>query len=80
MPLLLLFATTIAISYFAPKAANILAGILTFGLIIPFYTFAGGAFFWAISTLLNLHTPYIICCFLGLIIGSLITKFIIYSD
>ena len=79
MPLLLVAAITLTISYFTPRAANILAGLITFGFIVPFYTFAGGTFIWAITTLFGLSIPYIICCFGGLIMGSLLAM-AIYSE
>jgi len=79
MPLLLVAAIAIAIAYFSPRAANIIAGLITFGFIVPFYTFGGGTFIWTITTLCGLSIPYIICCFGGLIIGSLLAM-AIYSE
>lgn len=77
MPLLLIGAMAVAIAYFSPRAANIIAGLITFGFIVPFYTFGGGAFIWAITTLFGLNIPFIICCIGGLAIGSALAHFIL---
>lgn len=80
MSIFVLFAGAVALSVVAPKLADTLGGIITFAFLLPFFTFGGGAFLWAVTGIFGMDLPYILCCLVGgLPLGLLVAR-IIYSD
>lgn len=85
MPLIIVAIIALAISYFFPSLANVLAWILTLAFIIPFCTFAGGTFVWAIANIFTgaalwgWHGWWGCCTFVGLPVGILAALWV-HSD
>lgn len=77
MHLLVVLAVAIAISAVAPRLADALAAVVTFGFILPFFTFGGGGMAWAVLTLMGVPVPFLACCALfGLPMGVLMARFV----
>lgn len=71
MPLLIIFGLVILLGIFAPGLANTLAWLITIAFTIPFFTFIGGTFAWAIinlctsGTYFSAHGWLGCCAFIG---------------
>lgn len=79
MPLLALFGAVLAFGYLFPRAAEKGAYLLTFGFIVPFFLFGGGAFAWsAVGIFTSWNLSYLTCCGLfGVPIAALFAHFIL---
>jgi hypothetical protein len=83
MPIIVILVLPFVIAYFSPALAKILTWILVLGFIIPFFTFAGGTFFWSIANLftnalfLDWNGWWGFCLIVGLPVGLLASKWVL---
>lgn len=85
MPLIILMLVALAISFLFPGLARALAWLITLAFIIPFFTFIGGTFAWAVANIFtvaafwNLQSWLGFCTFVGFPIG-LLAAFWVHTD
>lgn len=85
MPIIIVVILALAISYFFPSIANALVWILTLAFIIPFFTFVGGTFAWALANIITGASFWgwagwwSFCTFVGLPTGIL-AAFWVHAD